>query len=172
MTEFRRIAHFSKHGESTVEVHGTDLTGRDTAYTTVWSNEDKPGIDMLGILGVRRVTPETHVVTDPSTGGHLAARAILLSAVYQGDRDVQTLATSVSRDDESKIADYKALGFVYDMGDTRSVDRKGRKLAAEAILLSKSNGRQAASELSRQNIQRSSLLPRKPVAAQDQRWRD
>ena len=154
MSEFKRIARFEKNSADAVDVLRAQFGEDDSIFVTVPAHEKQPSGELNGIMGVKAVTSEIHTVDDPLLGSHLAARAILLNAAYQGNTEVSTLVVTVPRGDAGKMADYEALGFSIDMGDTRGQDARGRQLGKEAILFSRQNSRRATIELNRRHIRK------------------
>jgi hypothetical protein len=158
VAEFRKIARFGKNSAEAVDVQRAQLEVSDTVYMTVPVEGEAVNGELNGAIGVKSITRETHVISDPLVGSHLAARAILLNVAYQGNTEVSTLATTVPREDAGKMKDYETLGFTIDMGDTRDMDRRGRKMATEAILLSHQNGKRATTTLIRQHIHKHQVV--------------
>lgn len=167
MTEFKRVASYISYGRQETgiaEVHRTQgVSGNETFIAT--NGNGKPDAELLGAICTGVATPETHIIADPSVGSHLAARAILLNAAYQGNTEVKTLVTTVLRSDSAKLDDYDTLGFKM-IGSTRDKDKRGRELPPEEILISHSGSRRATVELGRRSIVRSQ------VTTQATRWDD
>ena len=152
MSELQKVASYvSEETGVSASVHRRSY-GSHEVWATTSDNAD-PNANLMGAIGIQKVTSEAHVVTDPFSDTHIISRAMLLDAVSQEGSDAKTMVAAVFRHDEAKIEDYKRLGFA-DMGDTWHSDKNGQSLSVQAILLCRLDELRAGDELESRHIKK------------------